>query len=238
MTINGNYRNYERIFWVDLPNELHAKVEWELKVLWKDIFTKILLSGNTDVIEKRGNVVFSLWGERVRLDFSKLPEDFDFKSMTLEEKMEAIEKYFDDIYIDDFSEKFLQKAKEVIDYAQKHPEKLTIDVASILVSWFVAMWVVAGTTYWTAGLWTIPSIAVAGATFTATDNAIRGIGYGIIWELWLDSVDEKVGFKAWALEWLGLTQEHLDNPNLVYTKKVLNSLQIPYFFEYLIELRK
>ncbi len=219
MTLNGNYGNYERIVWVDLPNELHAKVQTELKVLWKDIFTQILLSGNTDVIEKRGNVLLPLWWEQVRLDFSKLPEKFDLKSMTLEEKLQVIETHFEDVYIDDFSEKFLQKAKEVISYAQKHPEKLTVDVASILVSWFVAMWVVAWTTYWTAWLGTIPSIAVAGATFTATDNAIRGIGYGIIWELWLDSVDGKIGFKAGALEWMWLTQEHLDNPNLAYTKK-------------------
>jgi len=54
--------------------------------------------------------------------------------MTLEEKLQAIETYFDDVYIDSFSEIFLQKAKEVIDYAQKHPEKLFVDVASILVS--------------------------------------------------------------------------------------------------------
>ena len=219
MTLNGNYGNYERIVWVDLPNELHAKVQTELKILWKDIFTQILLSGNTDVIEKRGNVLLPLWWEQVRLDFSKLPESFDLKSMTLEEKLQAIETYFDDVYIDSFSEIFLQKAKEVIDYAQKHPEKLFVDVASILVSWFVAMWIVAGWTYTTWWLWFVASSVVAGTAFTATDNTIRALWYGIIWELWLDSVDGKIGFKAWALEWMWLTQEHLDNPNLALTKK-------------------
>lgn len=220
--MTGNYATYE---WSNYSfDSFEKKVTNELYSYWKDIFVSILSSPWAwDLVKSWEKFRLPIWENSITLDFSELPKNIDFSSLWETEIQALTEKYFDDVYVDNFSEKFLDILEKLKDYATNHPEKLTVDVVSIILSWLVAVWTVATVSWATGMTWAIPSIALAWASFTATDNAIRALWYGVIWKMWWDEIDGEKSFSDWALEWIWLKDEDL-NLETVVTKKWFETL--------------
>jgi len=221
-----------------LKKWIYTKTEWnsynlnifenqvtnELYSYSKGVFTSILSSKwALDLVKSWEKFKLPIWENSITLDFWKLPKWIDFENLTDSQIKNLTDKYFDDVYVDNFSEKFLDILEKLKDYATNHPEKLTVDVVSIILSWLVAVWTVTTFSWATGMTWTIPSIALAWASFTASDNAIRAFGYGVIWKMWWDEIDGEKSFWEWALEWIWLKDEDL-NLKTVVTKKWIETL--------------
>lgn len=220
--MTGNYSTYE---WSNYSfNNFEKKVTNELYSYSKNVFVSILSSPWAwDLVKSWEKFRLPIWENSITLDFSQLSKWIDFENLTDTQIKNLTEKYFDDVYVDNFSEKFLDILEKIKDYASNHPEKLKVDVVSIIISWLVAVWTVATVSWATGMTWTIPSIALAWASFTASDNAIRAFGYGVIWKMWWDEIDGEKSFWDWALEWIWLKNEDL-NLETVVTKKWFETL--------------
>ncbi len=220
--MTGNYATYE---WSNYSfDSFENKVTNELHSYWKDVFRTILSSTWAwDLVKSWEKIRLPIWENSITLDFSEIPEWIDFENLTDTQINDLTEKYFDDVYVDNWSERLWDILEKLKDYATNHPEKLTVDVVSIILSWLVAVWTVAGTALPSWWLWTAVWVALAWVTFTASDNAIRAFWYGVIWKMWWDEVDWEKSFSDWALEWIWLKDEDLNLEKIV-TKKWFETL--------------
>ncbi len=194
---------YRELFSNKLNEKYEPLINSKLEKYTKNILEKIVLSDSSIwVIKNWQKVELPVWQKDIILDFSKLWDNINFENISKQDLLKQVQEKFDDIYINTLWEKISHNIEKAYNYAKAHPEKLTVDIVSIVVSWIVAIWtvwVVSSSTWW---LWTIPSIAIAWTSFTVTDNTIRSLWYWLISEAWFDSIDWKKWFKEWFYEWL------------------------------------
>ena len=215
---------FRKIFSEQLNEKYQPLIDSKLKNYTRNVLEKIVLNGSAIwAIKSWQKIELPIWENDIVLDFSKLPKNINFDNITSEELLKITKDNFDDIYINTVWEKIAHNIEKAYNYAKAHPEKLAVDIVSIVLSWIVAIWTVwaiSSSTWW---LWTIPSIVVAWTSFTIADNTFRWIWYWIIWEAWLDSVDWEKWFREGFYEWLWIDWNNILSGR-TFTKKWLELL--------------
>lgn len=213
------YPDEKSLQFLDESVKFKDEINSQIKLSAKNIFTQILASGkDLDVVKNWWTFDLISWENNISLNFWNLPKE-ELQTLNSENTPEFIEKYFDEVYVDNFSEILAQNWWKLVKYSAEHPEKLTVDVLSIVASGAIT-WAVV----WASSLWAWPWwILLAGATFTASDNMIRWLWYEIIWVSWMDEIDWKKDFWEWTLEWFWLKNEDL-NFETIATKKGFETL--------------
>jgi len=189
-TVEKNKDNPRALMWYDkvvegMKRPFRAKIEAELRTLAFDSWMKLLeLNPLPKQVTEGKKINLWEWESNISLDFWNLDEN----NTNLKANFEA---NFDEIFRESFSEKTIDWIVDTLVYAWENPIETWITVSAIIAWWILA------SLSWPFAIWLLPAwvssttqittwIAVAWATFTATDNAVRGIWTWIFheWPFW------------------------------------------------------
>lgn len=165
----GNEAMYQQAL-AGVPARYEQIVKDEIRAYAKDVGSYLVGLDPTPQIVLQGQR-FSLpvGGKNVTLDFSHLGK------ANLQDKKAlkaAFEANFPSVYRESIPQKAFDSIKNGAIYVKDHPAEAGVDVGSVVVSGIVTVLVMEGTGN--------TSVFVAGPVFTATNNFVSGMGYGMI----------------------------------------------------------
>lgn len=164
----GNEMVYQQAI-MSVPDRYETVIRGEVKKYAKDIGKDLILSEPTSQLVLQGQR-FSLpvGDKKITLDFGNLGSVSKDKKVLLA----SFESKFETIYRDEFTEKAFDSAKNAVRYVKDKPWETTIDVGSTIASGVVTGMIV-DVSGWV-------SLLQAWALYTGINNALTGVGYGIL----------------------------------------------------------